>query len=272
MNERLAGRLAEPLPTFVPLTIYGPVNLALANNPLADGRFSRRYLASGAASGTLDLENPEHLRFFLHGDAMAREWAIAHPGDALRLVLRKWRFMAGALRLGWMQWDWPAGLDGVRPPIDVFVPDSAGALWVRIPLLLIGLVLCAASGGRSRRWAGVALLLTSLCLLTTGLFFGYARQGLLYLPIWETFTAAALVSVGRAIAGRRFSRPALDVDEVPSRWLLTAVAIGALILLATEASGVGSNRNYRASGTSMPGSRKLDPQQPMVLEVLPPAR
>ena len=58
MNERLAGRLAEPLPTFVPLTIYGPVNLALANNPQADGTFSREFLASQAQSGGAGRHRP----------------------------------------------------------------------------------------------------------------------------------------------------------------------------------------------------------------------
>ena len=265
-NERL--RLAEPLPTLVPITIYGPINLALANNALADGTFSRRFLASDGGSGVLDLENAEHLRFLLHGDAMARDWAVAHPGEAARLVLRKWRLMADAWRLGWTQWDWPAGLDGVRRPIDVFVPTSTSAMWLRLPLAVVGLVLCWASGSRTRRWLGIVLLLTAICLLTTGLFFGYARQGLLYMPLWQTFGAVALVTAGQSIARRRLALPAIDADERPPRRLLIALAGVAVVLLAMEARGAGSNRNYRATGTTLPGSQKLDPQQQMTLQVL----
>ncbi len=266
-NERL--HLAEPLPTLVPITIYGPINLALANNPLADGTFSRRYLASDGGSGVLNVENPEHLRFLLHGDAMARDWAVAHPGDAAHLVLQKWRLMADAWRLGWTQWNWPAGLDGVRRPIDVFVPTSNTAMWLRLPLAIVGLGLCWTCGGRARRWLGIVLLLTAICLLTTGLFFGYARQGLLYMPLWQTFGAVTLVTVGQAIVRRRLRLPALDVDERPPRRLLVALACAAVVLLAMEARGARSNRNYRATGTTLPGSQKLDPHQQMVLQVLP---
>ena len=39
-ERRLAGGLAEPLPRFVPVTMYGPLNLALANHDGADGSFS----------------------------------------------------------------------------------------------------------------------------------------------------------------------------------------------------------------------------------------
>lgn len=265
-NERL--RLAEPLPTLVPITIYGPINLALANNPLADGTFSRRYLASEGSSGVLDLENPEHLRFMLHGDEMARDWASANPGDAARLVLRKWRYMGDAWRLGWTQWNWPAGLDGVRRPIDVFVPSAASATWLRLPLALVGLALCWACGGWARRWLGIVLLLTAICLLTTALFFGYARQALLYMPLWQTFGAVTLVTLGESIARRRLGLPSLDAGARLPRRLVVGLAGVALVLLAMEARGARSHRNYRATGTTLPGSQKLDPHQQMTLQVI----
>ncbi len=149
-NERLA--LAEPLPLFVPLTIYGPINLALANNPQADGTFSRAYLSSASHSGVLDLKDPQHLRFILHGGEMARDWALQHPGAALRLLGRKWSHFFEAWRLGWTQWDVPGGLNGIRRPVDVFVPDSALALWIGAPLAFLGL--CSVSEHREARAAG----------------------------------------------------------------------------------------------------------------------
>jgi|CXWL01.1.fsa_nt_gi hypothetical protein len=265
-NERL--HLAEPLPTLVPVTLYGPINLALANNPLADGTFSRSYLAAAAHLDVLDLENPEHLEFLLHGDAMARDWALANPGAAGRLLLRKWRLVAGAWRLGWTQWNWPGGLAGIRRPIDVFVPNAAVALWLQLPLTALGLVACLAVGGGPRRWAGIVLLATAICLLTTGLFFGYARQGLLYLPLWLSLQAVGLWTIGQATVRRRLAAPDLDATQLAARLRRTLAGV-AVVLLALEAWGATTNRNFSASGTTLPGSQKLDPDQPVTLRVLP---
>ena len=77
-NERHAGRLAEPLPLFVPLTLYGPLNLALANHPGSDGTFSPAPLTAGGGT-MLDLEDPRHLEMVLHGQRMAWRWAREHP-------------------------------------------------------------------------------------------------------------------------------------------------------------------------------------------------
>ena len=195
IDEQLAGELAEPLPRFVPLTIYGPINLALANNPQADGTFSREFLASKAQSGVLDLTDPQHLEFILHGDRMALTWMRENPADFGRLLLRKWALFFSAWKLGWAQWDWPGGLNGVRRPVDAFTPDSAAGYALALPLAVLGLLVCAATPGPPRRWTILVLLLTATGMTTTGLFFGYVRQGLVLLPFWLTFTAAALVGL-----------------------------------------------------------------------------
>jgi hypothetical protein len=267
MNERLAGRLAEPLPTFVPLTIYGPVNLALANNPQADGTFSRAFLASQAQSGVLDIANPQHLEFILHGDRIARQWIREHPGDFGRLVLRKWGLFFSAWKLGWTQWDWPGGLKGVRQPVDVFTPDSGAAWGLGLPLALLGLLCALATPGGPRRWALLVLLLTAAGLVTTALFFGYVRQGLLALPFWLTLTATALVWIGERLRGLASGFTFVAID--PSRRLIQILAGAAALLLVLELSGMGTNRNYKATGTNVAGQTYLDRDQPVALEVLP---
>ena len=146
-ERRLAGGLAEPLPRFVPVTMYGPLNLALANHDGADGSFSADLLAARGDSAQLQLTNPEHLRFLLHGDRMAAAWIGDHPGAFARLVGRKWALYAGALRLGWTQWNLPGGLDR---PATAGRPLRAGkprrlALW--LPALLAGA--SAAGAGRA---------------------------------------------------------------------------------------------------------------------------
>lgn len=268
MNDRLAGQLAEPLPTFVPLTIYGPVNLALANNPQANGTFSREFLASKAQSGVLDLTDPQHLEFILHGNRLAWDWIRENPGAFVHLVLRKWRLFFTAWTLGWTQWDWPGGLNGTRLPVDVFTPDSGAGWGLGLPLALLGLLCCLATPGAPRRWLAIVLLLTLTGMITTGLFFGYVRQGLLYLPFWLTLTAAALVWMGERIA-KLTSGFTLNPIDPPKRLLQVLGEIAALLLIL-ELSGMGANRNYEATGTTLPGQTYLDRDQPMHLKVLPP--
>ncbi|HEV2856445.1 MAG TPA: glycosyltransferase family 39 protein [Thermoanaerobaculia bacterium] len=265
MNDRLAGQLAEPLPRFVPLTIYGPVNLALANNPRADGTFSREFLASKAQSGVLDLKDPQHLEFILHGNRIAFDWIRKNPGDFVRLALRKWTLFFSAWKLGWTQWDWPGGLNGTRLPVDVFTPDSGAGWGLGLPLAVLGLLCGLATPGAPRRWTAIVLLLTLAGMITTGLFFGYVRQGLLYLPFWLTLTAAALVWIGERIAKLTSGFLLTPID--PPRRLLQVLGGIAAVLLVLELSGIGTNRNFEATGTTLPGQQYLDRDQPMFLKV-----
>lgn len=269
LNERYAGRLAEPLPRFVPLTIYGPINLILANNPLADGGFSRAYLSSQMQAPVLDVTDPQHLAFILHGDRMAWEWIRQNPGDFLRLVGRKWKLTAEVWKLGWTQFDWPGGLNGKRRPVDVFVPNSNAGFWIGPPLALLGLLLCLATSGDSggpRRWAGVTLLMTLVTLASTGLFFGYVRLALLVLPFWLALAAATPVWIASLRHGRVFRLPP---PADPPRRLWQALGVAAALLLALELWGVTLHRNFRASGTNVPGTNYLDRDAPVTYELLP---
>ncbi|MEP7012363.1 MAG: glycosyltransferase family 39 protein [Acidobacteriota bacterium] len=258
---------AEPLPTLVPITIYGPINLALANHAGADGTFSRSLMASANATGVLDLQNPEHLNFLLHGDRMAWDWIRQNPGAFGRLVLRKGSRFFAALRLGWTQWNQPGGLVGTRGAVDVFLPDGPGALWITAPLALLGLAFCLAAPGGPRRWAFVVLLLTGVGLAAAGLFFGYARQGLLYLPLWNVLIASALVGLWGTI---RRTRPLLpSADQPLPRVALKVLGGAALVLLLLEGWGARADRNYQATGMNVAGESYLNRDDPVRLEVLP---
>lgn len=267
MNEQLAGRLAEPLPRLVPLTLYGPVNLALANNPQADGTFSRAFLAAQAQSGVLDLTDPRHLEFILHGGRIAWNWIREHPGDFGRLALRKWRLFFSAWSLGWTQWDWPGGLNGVRRPVDVFTPESGAGWGLGLPLAMLGLLCCLATPGGPRRWAALVLLLTLAGMITTGLFFGYVRQGLLVLPFWLTLTAAAVVWIAERL--RKLTSGFTFLPLAPSPPVLRLLGGLAVVLLLLELSGMGANRNYQATGTTVEGQAYLDRDQVVYLKVFP---
>jgi hypothetical protein len=266
-ERRLAGGLAEPLPRFVPVTMYGPLNLALANHDGADGSFSAALLASSGDSAQLNLTNPGQLRFLLHGDRMAATWITAHPGAFLRLVGRKWALYGGALRLGWTQSNAPGGLAGLRRPVDLFVPESAGALLVWLPMLLAGVVLIARGAQSARRWLALTLLLTAASLAVVAFFFGYARLGLMLLPLWMGVAATALVAGGRWL-GAHLAREQRGLFHGGRGRSLAATFV--LLLLAIELVGAVRGHRLEATGSTMPGSNRLDRDQPIHFRPLPP--
>jgi hypothetical protein len=266
VNEEFKGKTSEPLPTFVPLTLYGPINLALANNPMAKGGFSRDFMTSQAQNPGLDLEDPQHVEFILHGDRMAWTWIRENPAAFVRLVGRKWALDSEAWMLGWTQFDWPGGLNGHRRPVDMFVPDSKTGYWIAAPLSLLGLILCLLTPGPSRRWTGVAFVVTASVLVATGLFFGYVRLGLIIFLFWLPFLGAALVW----LAGlRRGLKPHLPPPADPPRRLWQVLAALAVVLLAVELWGVGLHRNFKASGVNVPGQNYLDRDSEVRIELLP---
>lgn len=264
-NERLAGGLAEPLPTFVPLTLYGPLNLALANHDGTDGTFSPDLLASLGDSGKLQLTDPEHLALLLHGDRRALSWIVENPGDWGALVLRKWSVYLRALSYGWTQWNVPAGLTGTRRPVDAMTPHSLRVLWLIAPLVVLGLALAWWIPGPTRRWAALVTLLTTLGLVTTAFFFGYARLGLIVVPLWMSLVALVPVGLHALSKGRPEHAPR---DGVP-RWLASILAALTVVLLVVELSGRGADRNFRATGTTLPGSHLLNRDLPIELEPIP---
>ncbi len=274
-EARQAGRLAEPLPKLVPVTIYGPLNLALANWDGADGTFSRRLLTSHSSAPTLDLADPEHLRLVLHGGTVAADWILGHPGDYARLVGRKWGIYLRAWELGWTQWDWPGGLSGQRLPVDVFLPEALASRqlpWVMWPLAAVGLLACLRTPGGPRPWAFVVLLLLAAGLATTALFFGYVRQGILFLPFGFTLVAVGavkLAGLAQALIRRTGAwRTGLTPTD-PSRRLLAALGVAALVLLGLEAWGMGAHRNYKATGSTVAGERFLNRDDRVFLAPIP---
>ena len=265
-ERRLAGGLAEPLPRFVPVTMYGPLVLALANHDGADGTFSRVALPSRAGEATFSLTDQDHLRFLLHGDRIALAWISKHPKAFVKLVGKKWMHYSGALRLGWTQWDLPGGLVGIRQPVDVFVPASRVALWFWLPTLVAGIVLAARDGAGTRRWLGLVVVLTAASMTMVGLTFGYARFGLLLHPLWMSVAALALVSAARALAARL---PAEQLGLLRAARGRSLAATLVLLLLALEVAGAVRGHRFEATGTTLPGSQRLDRDQPIRFRPLP---
>ncbi|NNC18599.1 glycosyltransferase family 39 protein [Corallococcus exiguus] len=233
----------EPLPEWVPVTVYGPLNFAMANHSGATGGFTPALINQGGNNGQLDPSRPEHRRLLLHGYAEGLRWMVASPGDAARLLWTKLDLWLDGLRLGIGVSDVPGGLTGERAPVDVFVPDSAWLKWPLAALLLAGMLLSLKPAHAPFRLLSLVVLHRVLITLA---FFGYARGLLVVFPALLPLLVLPLKVLGErhAAVARR----------------LPALAGALLLLLWAEAALVATRetpRRFMASGTTDAVNGKL---------------
>lgn len=237
-NARNAQTIGARLPTFVPITAYGPLNFALANNAQATGGFQRSLLTSRSKEAVLDLADPQHRHYFLHGTREGLRWITGNPGDFLSLAGRKLDIMTRALDLGWLPWDLPLGRSGIRRPVDMFAPDPGGLRIVQLLLLAIGIALMI----RARATRTLLLVAAPIAGATLAglLFFGYVRLGATVLPFVFVLEGIAIARIAAFIPGGIRNR--LTGGPIPR-----ILALAALALLIF---GMTQDRNYTASGSS----------------------
>lgn len=248
-NETRGHKLPGPLPRFAPVTSYGAFNFANANHENADGGFNFDLPALLPQTpeeerqfdeGQLDLAFPRVYDVYVHGYAIGLSWIFSRPADAVRLFWRKAVITSGAFAHGYLQTNFPAGVEGTRRRVDEIDPDRRWLWPVHVLLILIGAFLLRKN---EHRWLLVAPLVT----LTASalLFFGYVRLGVVYLPVFWIFQATALA---------RLADGAPWPASVRRRAPVLALAVG-LALLASEARGLRLSRavaldgSIRADGT-----------------------
>lgn len=191
---------------FLPTTFQGGVNFYIGNNAQADGTY--RPIVPGKQIPALERREPvrvaeqetgrplspaEVSRFWLD---RALGWAAAHPGDFLRLQLRK-------LGMFWSWYEWPDAVDYY------YVQGLSGVY--RFPLLELGglMILFAAGLWGIRKHPGPfapALLFAVAWMLSTVIFFLFARYRLPAVPALMLVAAvpvAGLPAAWRAGGGRR---------------------------------------------------------------------
>jgi Tfp pilus assembly protein PilF len=206
---------------FLPTTFNGGVSFWIGNNPQADGTY--RPIVPGKQVPTLERKEPVRLAEQAMGRRLtaaeissywlrkALGWAAAHPGDFLRLQIRK-------LGMFWSWYEWP---DAVDPS---WVRTLSPVL--RLPLVEFGTVSLLAPVGlwllwRRRRLAGFApaWLFALGWMLSTIVFFLFSRYRLPVVPPLLLFSGVAMVELSDAWRERR------------KGWLVAAIlAMAAFVL------------------------------------------
>jgi len=238
----------EPVPVAVPVTIYGPLNFALANMPPATGEFTREALPLLDGSEHLNLRHPDHRQFVVHGYRLGWEALRADPGRAVRLLLTKLNIAWDAFALGFTAANAPAGLTGFRRPVDLFTPSSRWFRWVLPPLALVG---WAALWRRNRTAAIVLATIVVHRLVVTVAFFGYVRQGMLLFPLAAVLAAFPLVRVQ------------LDHKRIKAALIIAASA--ALLATAYNVWSARELRRFDIRYATIPGTDVIDHQARMEL-------
>ena len=192
---------------FLPTTSQGGVNFFIGNNPRADGTY--RPIVPGKQIPELERREPARIaeqalgrpltpagvsRFWLH---RALAWARSHPGDFLRLTLRK-------LGLFWSWYEWPDAVDyyylrGLSPVYRLPLLEFGGVT------LLAALGLGFLGGGRGRRLAP-ALVLGGAWMVSTVAFFLFARYRLPAVPALLLVAALPVAALAEAVSTWRRER------------------------------------------------------------------
>jgi tetratricopeptide (TPR) repeat protein len=188
---------------FLPTSSQGGVNFYIGNHPGADGTYQP--IVPGKQIPELERKEPARVAEQALGRPLSAgevshywlgkslDWARLHPGDFLRLQLRK-------LRMFWSWYEWPDAVDYY------YVKTLSPVL--RLPLLELGgaAILFAAGLLVARRRLGAfapALLFAAGWMVSTVIFFLFSRYRLPVVPALLVVGGAALAEIPAAWEARR---------------------------------------------------------------------
>ncbi|HVS03811.1 MAG TPA: hypothetical protein VMT16_13675 [Thermoanaerobaculia bacterium] len=196
-NLEHAAELPAPLPTWVPISFYGPLNFALAQRE--EGIFfSRRTLPVAAEDATLDPRHPIHHRYVTQGYRLGFAAIAAAPGRFLSRTLAKAGHSLQAVGYGWAWRDLPKGREWLRPPIDMAFAREPLYLAVALALAALG----AWSLRRDRPLLAVGGLLLAYRLAVNVAFFPYLRSMMIAAPFFLFLLLAGLQPLARGATRR----------------------------------------------------------------------
>jgi tetratricopeptide (TPR) repeat protein len=217
---------------FLPTTSQGGVNFYIGNNQRADGTY--RPIVPGKQTPELEQREPARLaeqrlgrpltpaavsRYWL---GLAVDWAVSHPGDSLRLTIRK-------LGMFWSWYEWPDAVDyyyirGLSPVYRLPLLEFGGVT------LLAALGLGFLAGGLARRLAA-ALLFAGGWMGSTVAFFLFARYRLPAVPALMLLAALPVAAFVEAAQAWRAGRAASPFRQPAIRAVGLGVAVAAALIL-----------------------------------------
>ena len=199
------GYYPQPLKPYPLIAMYGGLNFHLANNSSTTGGFSldalgesppllgghNQYpalLINGLPPQDLTFNYPPHLQAINQGYSLGWQWISANPLDAASLLSNKLKLFWNGVSMGFTGYGFPVGISGIRNAVDLVVPEAGLGLTVwqsaAFMLLLAGLWV-----GRKNKNLFPWVMLLSTKLVTTILFYGYAREGVVVFPIFALLIA-----------------------------------------------------------------------------------
>ncbi len=233
-NRRHAAELAEPLPTVVPVSIYGPLNFALAQTG-PDIHFSRRGLPPApAGAAALEPRFAPHNRYLLHGYRIGVERIAERPLRFLRRTGSKLWYSSQAAAYGWTAFDFPKSRLWVREPVDMGYAEGRVYHVLALGLIAFG----AWRLRRERMFLAVGGALLAYRLAINVMFFPYLRSVAIVSPFYLALLLAGLALpfqrfAGRVLAGLlvAFGLVHLAAAPLPRRYLASGErdASGAVI-------------------------------------------
>lgn len=264
--EEAFGSVPRPLASYPFVSIYGPLNFALANHAGADGGFSTALLeqpppaasrpgafppelVAGLPPPQLAFPYPPHLALVNDGYALGWRFITSRPLDFARLALAKLRrFWAGAA-LGLGGYNLPLTPSGARHAVDLVVPDATWpvTLW---RLALFALAVLGVRAAWSRQEVQPWLLFVASKVVVTLAFFGYARQGALIAPALALLAALPF---------------AARLEGVPLRAVARGALVAALLLVALEGARALRPPQVTLDGRSIEAGDPFPPDHHRVL-------
>jgi hypothetical protein len=232
--EDAFGYVPRPMARFPFVSIYGPLNFALANDAGATGGFSVAPLEAppplrpsagrfppalvGPPPPDLAFVYPPHLRLVNDGYRVGLARIVEAPGRFASLAFRKLAIFWSGAATGVTGYGIPVGASGPRRAVDMVAPDG----WRATAFGLVLLAVCAWGAVLARGEAAVVpwLLFLASKVAVTIAFFGYARQGAAVIPVIALLAAIAFERATRSWTPLRTRRTLLG-------------AAGACLLLET---------------------------------------
>lgn len=246
-NQEHAAEMPEPLPVYVPVSFYGPLNFALAQRE-AEIFFSRRTLPPPPGQmAVLDPSFPPHNEAIVHGYRLGFAAIAGDPGRFVARTGAKLVHSLRALTYGWTWRDLPKPGRWLRQPVDTAYSSS-----LPYELFCLAWIGLGAWSLRRQRWflaVGGVLLLYRLGV--NAVFFPYLRSMMVVSPFYLALFWSGL----RPLCGRGL------------RGVLAAVLV---VLALFHFITVGGERRYGLAGERTEDGRIIDDRR-VVIELASPA-